>query len=794
MRRFALELKVTPLVLIIVAAVIATGYLSYKNLSQIVLFIHKEARPDYKLIRLKEINASLTDVENSVRLYTLTHETKYLGPYNDIVTSIDRKIEELIELQENDTMQIANINAVGDLIGRKMVIWDKMLQLHAHPIEKEVFDEFYTNIEKKTTDTIVPKKSNIFKRFFSKKKKEEITLKKEEVQQEVAKLEKNLNDKTVEQAESESSLIKKNKDLSTRLQFLILQLEQRETENLIHRSRQADELARITYKWLAIFCIAAVVLLLSVLFIILNYSRKSNAYQRILKRAKTEAENLVKTKELFTANVSHELRTPMNAIYGMTEQLLQQPMEPQLKEQLTVIRKSAGYLNKVVDDILDFSKIQAGKLSIEHVPFNPTKIVQEVFALNKVIATQKKLTLLCDIDKTTPVSVLGDPTRFRQILINLLSNALKFTEKGEVSIQLKAIHLAENQVQLKMLIRDTGIGIPADKLDSIFDDYSQADQTINRRFGGTGLGLSIIKSLVELHDGTIEVESTFQKGSTFICTLPYEKSDDLLIEPTENEDEPVIPDAFNKISILVVDDEEYNRLLIKTIIKKWNCNFNIVSNGLEAVNTVSKNFFDLILMDVRMPQMSGYEASAQILKISPKSKIIAITAGNYEEDIKKCKDAGITGFLLKPFSENELVVQVGSILEISLPDPVPIPVNSNQFISFQLDLSDLKRLSNGDETFVNEMLHIFIRTTEEGIQKMKEYLDHKDWEGLADVAHKMTSPCRHLGATRLLKLLKEMENSARQPDTIEIPEDLFLSISTEAKLAVNYIREKTQAI
>ncbi|HEX3006908.1 MAG TPA: CHASE3 domain-containing protein, partial [Bacteroidales bacterium] len=304
------SIKITLLILIIVAAIIATGYLSYKNLSQIVQSIHREARPDYKLIKIKEINADLSEVDNSVRLYSLTKESKYLRPYDRTISSVDKRVDELLILQGNDTSQVANIHAIQQLIGKKIVVWDRILKLHAKPVEKEVFDQFYTTIEKKTTDSISPPKDNLLKRIFKKKKDKEITLGKEEVTQEVAKLERSLSDKTVKQAETETQLLKTSNRLSSQLQFLILQLEQKETESLFLKSLEAEVLAENTYKWLAVFCVAAVLLLITVLLIILNYSRKSSQSQRALRQAKTEADNLVKAKELFTANVSHELRTP----------------------------------------------------------------------------------------------------------------------------------------------------------------------------------------------------------------------------------------------------------------------------------------------------------------------------------------------------------------------------------------------------------------------------------------------------------------------------------------------------
>lgn len=758
MKIFAIELKITLLILIIVAAIIATGYLSYKNLSQIVQSVHREARPDYKLIKIKEITSDLSDVDNSVQLYSLTREPKYLKPYNRIISTVDKRIDELLSLQGNDTSQISNIHAIRDLIGEKLVVWDQILRLHSKPREKEVFEEFYSVIEKKTTDSVTPKKNNILKRFF--KRKKEATLGKEEVQQEVAKLERSLSEVAVQQATTESQLLKRNNQLGSKLHFLILQLEQKETESLFVKSLEAEILAQQTYRWLAIFCVAAVVLLIIVLFIIINYSRKSSQSQRVLQQARVEAENLIKARELFTANVSHELRTPMNAIYGLSEQLLQEQVDSHIGEKLAVIKKSADYLNRIVNDILDFSKIEAGKLQLENIPFRPRVVFEEVCALNQIIAQQKNLEFRCNFTEKLPEQVSGDPTRLKQVMLNLLNNAFKFTETGYVSVSADASFSENSRALIAITVSDTGIGIPQEKLSTIFDDYTQAEQSTNRHYGGTGLGLSIVKRLVELMGGSVEVKSTPRQGTSFICTIPFEISNEVIL--SENEPGFAIPGDWKKVRVLVADDEEYNRMLLSTILKKWNLNFICVSNGKDAIQLALENYYDIILMDLRMPEMNGYEASKEILGFSPRSKIVALTAGNYYADIVQCNQLGMAGFLLKPFSEKELYLTMSKLLGNVETNSVSSSENevSASFETNEIKLDELYRVSEGDGKFVDDMLGLFIKSTNEGLEQLKIHLQNCNWKDLSDTAHKMAPPCRHLGALGLYKNLKELEKMA----------------------------------
>jgi len=796
MKRLAIEIQITALVIIIVAAIFATGYLSYKNLSQIVSSIYKETRPDYKLIKVKEITASLAEVESSVRLYSLTHEPKYLRPYNDIITTVDKKIENLIDLQGNDTTQIITINAVSRLIEEKLIIWDQILQLHSHPIEKEVFSDFYKTLEKKTSDTSIVKKSSVLRRFFKRKEEIQIAKKQEEIQEtemqlEVVKLEETLKQKKDEKDDLERQLLQKNWELSTKLQFYVLQLEQRETESLLLKSIEADLLAKQTYKWLAFFCIAAVIMLLSALYIIFNYSRKTKASQQALKLANIQAENLVKAKELFTANVSHELRSPMNAIHGMTEQLLQHPMDNQLKEQLTIIKNAAGYMKNVVNDILDFSKIQAGKLTLEAIPFNPTNLIEEICSLNKTIANQKNLNLTCSIDKNTPTLLLGDPTRLRQILLNLLSNAIKFTEQGEVSVKVESIARTNDEIVLKISVSDTGIGIAPDKLKIVFDDYTQADNSTNRKYGGTGLGLSIVKSLAELLGGSIVVSSLPGNGTTFTCTLPYKISHQKPSGSIEDLETPFIPDELRSISVLIADDEEYNRFLLITILTKWGIKHEVATNGIEAVELAKTTVFDLILMDIRMPKKSGVDAASEIRSFSPATKIIAITADNLAHDAEKYKKTGIIRFLVKPFSEREL-------LEIILSEFKIISGNASTGSGSEManetippiDMNNLRLMANNDEIFIQEMLEIFVRSTREGLQEINLYIRSNDLKMVADTAHKMASPCRHMGAIKLLSHLKEIETLARKNENSSAILEKNRLIELEASTIIAFIERQ----
>lgn len=788
MRRFAVEIKITLLVLLVVAAIVSAGYLSYKNLASIVTSIHNETRPDYTLLKLKEINASLNDVDNNVRLYALTHEDSYLGPYNTIISSIDKKIDDLTAIQGKDSSNLPLIREMSALIGEKLVIWDQILQLHYKTYEKEVFTLFYQTLEKKTSDSSNVKKSNIISRFFRKKK--EITLGREEIKEEVSKLEKKLTDRNEQIATLEEELIQKNKALNIKLAAIISSMEDMEKLSFARKSREADALAQTTYQWLAGFIAGAVLLLLMVLFVLFRYTRKMYAYQRVLKQAKTEAEKLAKAKEMFIANVSHELRTPMNAIYGLTEQLIQQPIDHELKEQLGIIRKSSVYLNTIVNDVLDFSKIQAGKLMIESLPFDLAALLNEVYSLNKGLADQKKLSFSYTEEPNVPKILMGDPIRLKQILQNLISNAIKFTHTGEIVLEVKSTLSNSTKAEILFTIKDTGIGIAPEKLESIFEDFTQAGPDTSRVYGGTGLGLSIVKKLVELLEGTIDVKSEINKGSAFTCTLPFEISTETVLPQKAEPDFPETPSYFKNLIFLIADDEEYNRLILKTILDKWGISYKMVTNGQDAVKLAQEYSFDLILMDIRMPQLNGLEASQQIRSFARKAKIIAITAGFNQEDEKKYRAAGLTGYLIKPFSETELFKAVTFVLNT---DPKERRQHETKVSSPPIDLHNLEKIGNGDKGFISEMIQIFTKTMDSGVKELSEQAQKENWQAVADAAHKMAPPCRHLGANQLLNNLKTIEKLCAETGSAPEIRKLISAILEESTIIKEYIEKELQA-
>ncbi|MFV5685253.1 response regulator [Flavobacterium sp. GB2R13] len=485
--------------------------------------------------------------------------------------------------------------------------------------------------------------------------------------------------------------------------------------------------------------------------------------EKELIKAKDIAEQSVRVKEQFLTNMSHEIRTPMNGIIGFARILENTNLDDNQKQSVEAIKRASKNLLVIINDILDFSKIDADKMTFEDVNFSLSKTINAVIELLSPISNEKKVKLLCEIDPEINNFLIGDPTRLSQILINLVGNALKFTEKGYVELIVSQEKESESVSLLRFTVVDTGIGIPKDKIDSIFDSFNQASNETTRKFGGTGLGLTITRKLIELQGGIISVISEVAKGSEFSFSLQYRKAQKGSIETVKIVKEQLSSNFLKDIKILLVEDNELNQLLAIKVFEKWEKEIDIADNGKIAIDKIEKNDYDIILMDIQMPEMDGNEVTKHIrTNMGSKSNIpiIALTAHATLGEEKRSLESGMNDYLSKPFDFNVLLEKLHHNL---------MNVNNKSFDASEeevmveklINFKYLNEFADGDTVFIEKMVSLFLHNAPPALEAIIEANEIDNIIVLKAEVHKLKSSISLLGITSASKCIDIIESEIK---------------------------------
>lgn len=499
---------------------------------------------------------------------------------------------------------------------------------------------------------------------------------------------------------------------------------------------------------------------------------------RDITQRKKDAEELLraqKAKEQFLANMSHEIRTPINGISGMVNLISEANSEKDKKQYLNAIKNSTESLKVIINDILDLSVIESGKLKFEKIGFNIRYQLGAVLDTFLYQSKEKGIELNYSIEPEADQVLLGDPARLNQILINLISNAVKFTHVGEIRIDVNLLKKKNNLKYIQFRISDTGVGIPAEKIHHIFDSFTQADASVTRRYGGTGLGLTIVKELIELQKGTIQVESQENQGTIFTFMIPYEEGDttDLVHPKSSKKFSETLKHSLKDLRVLLIEDNDINRLYAINILKKWNCIVDGAENGFIGVEKLKSGEYDIILMDVQMPIMDGYEATRTIRKTlePPKNKIpiIALTANAIKGDIDKCTAVGMNDYLSKPFHPEALFKVITKYIGVEKKS-VESNMKEQSPQTKLTNLDYLRSVCDGDLNFMNDMVQTFITNTPVAINELQKASDKSDWDQVSKLVHKLKPSITFVGLEKARTIVKKIEESSKEnTGTDQIP-------------------------
>lgn len=518
-------------------------------------------------------------------------------------------------------------------------------------------------------------------------------------------------------------------------------------------------------------------------------------------REKDLADKAIMLKDRFIASISHEIRTPLNGVLGMADLLSDTKPTPEQLDYINTIKLSANNLIGLISDILDFSKIQAGEISIEKSEFSFHTTVLEIEKLLKVVADEKLLNISFKLDDQIPEKLIGDAVRLKQVLMNILTNAIKFTDSGHVKLEVKITHIRETDIKLLFTISDTGKGIGEDKIDTIFESFAHVGLDNSLNTGGAGLGLAIVKQLVDLQGGTILVNSKIGSGTVFKVELPFK-----LAVPFKNYAGPVktgsnnVPKNLSEVVILLVEDNKVNQFLAQKLLSKMGFGVVIANNGNEAIHLLKTRKFNLILMDVQMPEMNGYELTEIIRNTLPdnvnKIPIIALTAYASTQEKEKAFDLGMSDYITKPYSPHELMTSIMKQVGVKTPDESILAESVNAATSFDPETirdntEKLLQLFNGSISDVLSLLHMLINQIPLLLDEAEVNIKNENWTALFQTMHKLKSSVNLLKVKTLVNYVDELEELSRdQMHTDRIPV-IYSNLRTACEKAVTLLKEET---
>ena len=789
------------------------GYISHQGLSGIMNTLQETVQPDYREKDIQSLLYHISDSENSVRIFTIIRESKYLDSYHLSVEKSKNAVVELKEKSNQDPYLLHQLDTIYLLLQQKINTQNRLIQLSRGHRNINVYEEVLLQVQllterNETIDSLqksiltaeyvlekeiaakeaelqsqksaIDENPGFFKSIFGPGKK-----RKEQIQQQILEIETRVNEldslMTTKDALVNIADTLDEEDITSEIQLTLLDIKNRELQIFSEMAEMELRLTRNDYvirleiqkhiekvkryfgqldisqareastffdkisRQITIVGTVFSMLFIVMIIVVLHDIQVQQRYRKKLEFAKDKAEKLTKAKDDFLSNVSHEIRTPLNAIMGFIDQLKGSGLRAGQQKHVSIIKNASDHLLGLINDILDFAKIESGKIKLEKIPFSIEKQSRIVFDTLHKKAADKCLQFTLEIDESAQNSwVIGDPVRFRQIIFNLVDNAIKFTDEGFVKL-----FVAFDQKFIQIKVADSGIGIPEKYQKTIFEKFDQVSEDATKMHAGTGLGLSIVKKLVILHIGTISVDSLEGQGTTFTIRLPYAMAKEEDLENIDKQMSPALRFEDN-ISVLIVDDEEYNRVLIETVFDKHKINNQTAKSGMEALQLLKKYNYDIVLLDLQMEGLSGFDVAARIKaeKISD-APLVAVTATASQNIKTECKRVGIEDVLIKPISESTLLTCLYK----------HIASNSKKQGEVTIDIKPSKDPFQGNTSVAEKMTNIYRKSLGNAISNMEESVKSGDYEVIKKEVHRIIPSSRHMGSDQFAEQLKALESS-----------------------------------
>ncbi len=791
----------------IVAGLIAVTafWVIYKQLNNYTQIAEIKNENNEKLFLVGEAITGLYEAESLTRNIIQTSDVRKFKTYKIKIDTILKTINKVSEISD-DTLQTKKIDSIKFLVDRKNKNLEELIKIYEQRKQKGLYESAIDELEKvnKSFGSGYTNYEKRFKKYDPRTRKALINIleytKKDNaerltnqtvdslatsVRQVLAELEQKDRKYKREISVKENNLLKNDQIITKQLRDLLAAIERNERNQYFARLEASNQMLNNTSEIIVVIAAISVLIAIIFLFLITKDISKSQKYRNELEAEKIYTESLLKARESLINTVTHDLRSPLNTVIGYSDLLERTGLDNKQKHYLDHLKKSSDYILHLVNDLLDLSKLEAGKMVIEELPFSPKKLIDNTIASVIPLNDKKNLDIKVINDENLNQQYLGDPFRVKQILTNLVNNAYKFTNRGSIIIDSKVTVNGLSEKHLVISVKDTGIGITKEQQQHIFEEFSQGDDSTEKKYGGFGLGLAITKKIIKLLNGKIDLNSEPGKGSEFTFYIPIKLSES---SPTEEADNQEIQSFFDK-KVLIVDDDESQIALTSEVASLAGLSYDVCENGAEAVDLLKKHTYDLVLTDIQMPKMDGFgliHAIKNDLKLNH-LPVIALS-GRTDASASEYQNAGFSGSLQKPYAPKALIDLIASLLNFS----ISTYEHQNEAIDLENEgdeeysLNDLMIFAQGDSDSLYAILDTFYESTIENIKDLKIYVEQKDTLHIKKMAHKMLPMFKQIRAKDVVSILVKLEN----PDQYDIDNNTLIQLTNLGILKIEDLIHK----